>query len=97
FRDDVPEEVKSRRLTEIIDLQERISLEKNRAFIGREVEVLVEGPSKKGEGDLFGKTDDFRTTVFPDDGSSPGEIVRVIVKRVTSHTLIGESLCGGRR
>ena len=97
FRDDVPEEVKSRRLAEIIDLQERISLEKNRTFIDREVEVLVEGPSKKGEGDLFGKTDDFRTTVFPDDGSSPGEIARVIVKRVTSHTLIGESLCGGRR
>jgi len=97
FRDDVPEEVKSRRLTEIIDLQERISLEKNTALIGREVEVLVEGRSKKREGDLFGKTDDFRTTVFPDDGSPPGEMVRVIVKRVTSHTLIGEGVCGRGR
>jgi tRNA-2-methylthio-N6-dimethylallyladenosine synthase len=94
FRDDVPEEVKSRRLTEIIELQERISREKNSAFIGKRVEVLVEGRSKKGENDLFGKTDDFRTTVFPNDGSTPGEMVEVLIKRATSHTLIGESVCG---
>ena len=92
FRDDVPEEVKSRRLTEIIQLQERISLEKNLRFVGKVVEVLVEGRSKKGENDLFGKTDDFRTTVFPNDGSSPGDLVKVRVKRVTSHTLIGEAV-----
>src|SRR5690606_21007928 len=61
----VSEEEKGRRLTRLIELQERIALEKNRAFLGREVEVLVEGPARRTEGFLFGKTREFKTAVFP--------------------------------
>jgi tRNA-2-methylthio-N6-dimethylallyladenosine synthase len=90
FADDVSEEEKLRRLSQIIALQEKISLEVNRAFIGKTVEVLVEGESKKGSNQFFGKTDDFKTAVFPKENVKIGDIVKVKVSDVTSHTLFGK-------
>jgi len=93
--DDVPPEEKARRLTAIIELQERISLEINQTFIGKTVEVLVEGESKRQENQLFGKTDGFKTTVFPKNSAKTGQLVQVSIVNVTSHTLLGEvKLCG---
>lgn len=91
--DDVPEEEKRRRVSEIIALQESISLEKNRAIIGDEVEVLVEGKSKKGKDQLFGKTDNFKTAVLPyDPRIETNTFVRLRIVGTTSHTLFGEVL-----
>jgi len=90
FIDDVPPEEKGRRLTEIIELQEKISLDINKTFIGKTVEVLTEGESKRNPEQLFGKTDGFKTTVFPKDNAQVGQFVQVKIKDATAHTLLGE-------
>ena len=95
--DTVPEEVKSRRLQEVIDTQEGISKEINQALIGREVEVLVEGRARRGDTDASGKTPHFKTVVFPDGGSKPGDLVTVEVERATGHSLYGRLLPGRLR
>ncbi|MGO9265524.1 MAG: tRNA (N6-isopentenyl adenosine(37)-C2)-methylthiotransferase MiaB [Candidatus Binataceae bacterium] len=88
--DSVSEEEKGRRLAEVIALQEMISLERNRALIGREFPVLVEGPARRGAGRLAGKTPQFKTAVFPDTAAiKPGEIVNVRVESATGHSLAG--------
>jgi tRNA-2-methylthio-N6-dimethylallyladenosine synthase len=87
--DDVPDKEKGRRLSEVIDLQERISRDVNRVLIDAEVEVLVEGRSKKRSGQLYGRTGTFKTTVFPDNGAETGSTVTVKVTDATSHTLVG--------
>ena len=87
--DDVSEEEKGRRLKEIIALQEGISHEINRGLIGETVEVLVEGESRRNPDRYQGKTDGFKTTVFPKEDSQVGDLVRVKVESVTAHTLIG--------
>jgi tRNA-2-methylthio-N6-dimethylallyladenosine synthase len=86
----VAREEKQRRLRTVIDLQERISLERSRAWRGRSVEVLVEGPAKRGRGWLSGKSAEFKTTVFPSARHARGELVSVVVRDATAHTLIGE-------
>ncbi|MFQ6044688.1 MAG: MiaB/RimO family radical SAM methylthiotransferase, partial [Candidatus Poribacteria bacterium] len=90
FIDDVSSEEKSRRLTAIIELQEKISLDINKSFIGKTVEVLVEGESKRHSNQLFGKTDGFKTTVFPKDNAEAGQFVKVKITTATAHTLLGE-------
>ena len=87
--DDVSEEEKGRRLKEIIGLQEGISHEINQGLIGETVEVLVEGESRRDSDRYQGKTDGFKTTVFPKVSSQVGDLVRVKVESVTAHTLIG--------
>lgn len=87
YPDDVPPEVKTRRLNEIIDLQNRRSLDRYREMIGRQLKVLVEGPSKRG-GQLCGRSSDNKMCVFPDGGQKPGEYVDVLVEDCTSATLI---------
>ena len=87
--DDVSDEEKGRRLKEIIKLQERISLEINQRLIGETVEVLVEGESRRDPDRYQGKTDGFKTTVFPKEDSEIGDLVCVKVESVTAHTLIG--------
>ena len=87
--DDVSDEEKGRRLKEIIALQEGISGEINQGLIGETVEVLVEGESRRDPDRYQGKTDGFKTTVFPKDSSQIGDLVRVKVESVTAHTLIG--------
>ena len=80
--DDVSEEEKGRRLKEIIALQEGISHEINRGLIGETVEVLVEGKSRRDPDRYQGKSDGFKTTVFPKENSEVGDLVRVKVESV---------------
>ncbi len=87
--DDVADEVKVARLNEIIELQQHISLEENQLTIGRVVEVLVEGRSKKSSEEYMGRTDTNKVVIFPKDSHSPGDYVRVRIKRATSATLFG--------
>ena len=86
--DTVPEEGKGRRLQRLVALQEEISAEINRGLVGSEVEVLVEGPARRGEGSMAGKTPQMRTVAFPGP-AAPGEVVRVRVEAATSHSLSG--------
>lgn len=92
FKDDVPEEVKLRRLQEIIDLQNRLSLESNRCLIGSVVEVLVEGRSKRSPDSLCGRTGQNKTVVFDRGDLRVGQTVRLRITEVTSATLKGSEL-----
>jgi tRNA-2-methylthio-N6-dimethylallyladenosine synthase len=86
--DSVSEAEKGRRLAEVIAIQEKISLERNRKIIGAEFPVLVEGPARRGNGMLAGKTPQFKTAVFPSSaGVKPGDTVRVRVASATGHSL----------
>ena len=87
--DDVPEEVKNRRLSEIIDLQRTISLRRNKTMIGQTVEVLVEGPSKKSAADFCGRTDTNKMVIFPKNGDAIGDYIDIHIERVNSATLFG--------
>ncbi|HKA30988.1 MAG TPA: tRNA (N6-isopentenyl adenosine(37)-C2)-methylthiotransferase MiaB [Candidatus Binatia bacterium] len=86
--DDVPEAEKGRRLETLIALQETISAERNRMLVGADVEVLVEGPARRPEGWVSGKTPHMKTVVFPGP-AAPGALVTVRVGAATSHTLTG--------
>ena len=86
--DDVSEDQKGARLTRLIELQERISAEENRRLVGREVEVLVEGPARRQAGWMAGKTPQMKSTVFPGP-ATPGEIARVRVEAGSAHSLRG--------
>ncbi len=88
--DDVPETVKGERLKRIIELQENISADLNTAVVGDTVAVLVEGESRRDADRYHGKTDGFKTTVFPKADSHIGDIVNVHVHSTTAHTLIGK-------
>ena len=90
--DNVPEEVKGRRLQELIDLQVELSHESNWRDVGKTFEVLVEGTSKKKADELFGRSSQNKVIVFPDNGAKAGDLVRVAVKGCTSATLIGEAI-----
>ena len=90
--DTMSEEEKGRRLRQLIDQQEIISGELYRGQIGEVVEVLVEGPAKRPEGWVVGKTRDFKTTVFDGSGLSVGQVVSVRVVSATSHTLKAERI-----
>ncbi len=93
--DDVPDEVKSRRLQEIIALQNDLSLESNRRDVGREFEVLVESESKRNSGQLSGRTSQNKVVVFDRGNHRIGDYVRVRVTGCTSATLLGEELPAG--
>ena len=86
----VDEEEKGRRLSHLIDLQHRISGEHNDAAIGREVEVLVEGPARRDARQLFGRTAEFKAVVFPNDDTPAGSLRRLRVVGATPVTLFGE-------
>jgi tRNA-2-methylthio-N6-dimethylallyladenosine synthase len=88
YPDDVPLEVKTRRLNEIIALQNELSLKSNQAEIGKTYTVLVEGPSKKNPEELCGRTGSNKMCVFPDKIHKAGEYVDVTVLSCTSATLI---------
>jgi tRNA-2-methylthio-N6-dimethylallyladenosine synthase len=91
--DDVPEDVKARRLEEIIALQRSISKEINHTEIGKTFDVLVEGPSKKNANEWRGRTDTNKTVVFPHEdirGYVIGDIVRVSIDGSSSATLFGK-------
>ena len=88
--DDIPEEVKKRRLNEIIALQGEIALENNRLEVGREYEVLVEGESHRSKKQLFGRNSQNKVIVFDRGEASPGTYRRVKVNDCTQATLLGE-------
>ncbi len=90
--DDVPEEVKIRRLNEIIALQNRLSAEANARCIGKEYEVLVEGVSKRSKEQLFGRTEQNRVVVFDRGTHHIGQLVHVRITSSSSATLLGETL-----
>lgn len=90
YPDDVPPEVKTRRLNEIIALQNELSLASNKKDVGKTFEVLVEGPSKKNPEELCGRTGSDKMCVFPGKGHKAGDYVNVKVKSCTSATLICE-------
>ena len=90
--DDVPDEVKSRRLQEIIALQNELGLESYRRDVGKEFEVLVEGESRRNKAQLFGRTSQNKVVVFDRDDHKAGDYVRVRVTDCTSATLFGEEL-----
>jgi len=92
YEDDVPEKVKSRRLTEIIELQRSLSHESNLRDIGKTFEVLVEGTSKKSEEQLFGRNSQNKVAVFPKKNYKIGDYVSVKIESCTTATLIGESV-----
>ena len=90
YPDDVPLDVKTRRLNEIIALQSELSLKSNQNDIGKIFRVLVEGPSKKNPEELCGRSGSNKMCVFPGKGHKAGDYVDVKVLSCTSATLIGE-------
>ncbi len=88
--DNVPEDVKVRRLSQMIDVQNQLSLESNLRDVGRTVEVLVEGFSKRSRDQLFGRTQQNKVVVFDKQGYRIGQYVDVVVESATSATLIGK-------
>ncbi len=91
YADDVPEDVKTRRLDDIIKLQQALSLKSNRRDVGKSFEVLVEGPSKRSPDVVMGRTPHNKVVVFPDKGYKAGDYVNVRINDCSSATLKGES------
>jgi len=92
YPDDVASDVKTKRLNEIIALQNELSLKSNQADIGKEFEVLVEGFSKRSKDDLFGRTSQNKVCVFPAGNHKVGDYVLVKITSCSSATLKGEAL-----
>lgn len=96
FEDDVPEVIKLERLAQVIALQQTITEKKKRNKIGRDVEVLVEGKSKKEKEELLGRTEYNDMVVFPGDSSMIGRFLRVNLESLHGNTFKGrELLCLG--
>ena len=90
FKDDVPEEIKKSRLTEVVNLQQKHSEERIKAQIGKVHRVLVEGPSKRSDAMLMGRNTQNTVLVFPKGDLKPGDYVNVLATSGTAATLIGE-------
>lgn len=90
--DDIPDELKTARLTEIINLQNELSLASNRRDIGKRFEVLVEGVSKRSDEQLFGRTSQNKVVIFPRGTYTTGDYVNVVINECSSATLIGEAV-----
>lgn len=92
FEDDVPEEVKIKRLEEMIALQNQLSEESNTADIGKTFEVLVEGRSKRSAEQMFGRTSQNKVVIFDRNNHKTGDLVKVKITSVSSATLKGTEL-----
>lgn len=92
YEDDVPEELKSARLKEIIDLQQELSHRSNKADIGKSFEVLVEGTSRKSDKELMGRNSQNKVVVFPRENYVKGDYVQVRITDCTPATLIGKAI-----
>jgi tRNA-2-methylthio-N6-dimethylallyladenosine synthase len=91
LEDDIPLEIKKRRLTEIIDRQQAHSLERNEAHLGQTETVLIEGNSKKSDQEWMGRNTQNTVVVFPKTGAEqPGNFVNVKINKCTAATLLGE-------
>ncbi|MBC7124063.1 MAG: tRNA (N6-isopentenyl adenosine(37)-C2)-methylthiotransferase MiaB [Bacteroidales bacterium] len=89
LKDDVPEEVKTRRLMEIIELQGKLSEQSKKSDLGKRFEVLIEGESKKSKDEFFGRTSQNKVVVFPKENHKIGDFVFVEITDCTPATLIG--------
>lgn len=87
--DDVPEDVKTRRLMQIIELQGTLSEQSKKNDVGKRFEVLIEGESKKSKDEFFGRTSQNKVVVFPKENHKIGEFVFVEITDCTPATLIG--------
>lgn len=92
MKDDVPEEVKKRRLQEIVDLQQVLSEKRTKRFLGQTVEILIEKESKKSNQHWSGRNSENVVTVFPKGNYKEGDFVMVKVTDCTTATLIGEAV-----
>lgn len=92
LEDDIPEDVKQRRLQEIVDLQREIGLERTQRFLGETVEVLIEKHSKKSEEEWSGRNSQNTVVVFPKENYKVGDFVLVEITDCTSATLIGKAV-----
>ncbi len=90
LKDDVPDEVKTARLEEVIALQRELSYESHRRDIGKTFEVLAEGPSKRSDEHFFGRNSQNKVIVFPKEGTQPGQLLNVTVNNCTTATLLGK-------
>ena len=90
YEDDVPLETKKMRLQEIIDTQNRHSLERNLADVGKAHIVLIEKPSKRNIAEYCGRNDQNKMVVFPAENYKPGDYVKVLVEQASAATLIGK-------
>jgi tRNA-2-methylthio-N6-dimethylallyladenosine synthase len=92
YKDDVSEETKTNRLTEIVNLQQELSKKRMEEMNGRVHQVLVEGPSKRSDEMLMGRTTENAVVVFPKKSFKPGDYVDVMVHSFTAATLIGDAI-----
>ena len=91
MKDDISDETKSKRLQEIIELQQQISFEINQELVGTDEIVLVEGPSRKSDDFLAGRTDTNKVVIFPKkNGIQAGDYIRIKISRATQATLFGD-------
>ncbi len=90
MKDNVPEDIKSRRLTEIIDLQHQISREVRQKDVGKTFEILVEGTSRKSEEQMHGRTSQNQTVIFPKGDAKKGDFIKVKITKATQTTIMGE-------
>ena len=90
LKDNVSEELKSERLTEMIALQNKLSAKSKKQDVGKVFEVLIEGSSKRSPENLSGRTSQNKVVVFPGKGHKKGDYVKVKIERCTSATLLGE-------
>ena len=90
--DNVPEETKLRRLNEIIHHQRKIGFERNKADVGKEFEILIEGTSKRSADQLSGRTSQNKVAVIPKKDYKPGMYVKIKITNCTAGTLFGEPI-----
>ena len=90
YSDDVTESLKTKRLEQVIELQQRMSLESNEKDIGKVFRVLVEGVSKRSQEHLYGRNDQNKVMIFPKGNLVRGQYVHVRADRCTAATLMGE-------
>jgi tRNA-2-methylthio-N6-dimethylallyladenosine synthase len=94
LKDDIAEDIKKRRLQEVIAVQLKHSSERNQMALGKIHKVLVEGPSKRSEADLCGRNDQNKVVIFPRENFKKGDYVHVLVTECSSATLIGKVVEG---
>ena len=90
LQDDIPLDIKKRRLDEIIKKQSELSLKRNKLDVGRVFKVLIEGTSRKSPSQLQGRNSQNKVVIFPKENKSKGEYVHVLIERCTQGTLIGK-------
>lgn len=90
YPDNVPEDIKSKRLTEIINIQQKLSLLSNKKDIGKIFEVLIEGDSRRSKDFLSGRNSQNKVVIFPKKAFEKGTYVKVLINRCSTATLFGE-------